>query len=155
MLSNARPGNSIVTLPAHGGAEAGVEDSTIFGTSGSAATVTGTRAALGFDLRGCNSPRSYCRFQRNTWLAFTPFARAIPATLAPGSSVSFTILSFSSIRRNTRRFRPDAIAPSMRLSGAVAHWLSRWEDQTLTNHVIQHCSLLQIVITLTGLLAVG
>jgi hypothetical protein len=132
MLSNARPGNSIVTLPAHGGAEAGVEDSTIFGTSGSAATVTGTRAALGFDLRGCNSPRSYCRFQRNTWLAFTPFARAIPATLAPGSSVSFTILSFSSIRRNTRRFRPDAIAPSMRLSWAVAHWLSRWEDQTLT-----------------------
>lgn len=56
---------------------------------------------------------AHCRFQRNTWLAFTPFARAIPATRALGSSVSFTILSLSFTRRNTRRFRPETTAPSM------------------------------------------
>lgn len=91
------------------------------------------RILLGlFAPRGFSSPRSYCGFQRNTWLAFTPLARAIPATLAPGSSVNFTILSFSSTRRNTRRFRPGTTVPSMRSSWAVAHWLSRWDHQTLT-----------------------
>src|SRR5579875_2332455 len=104
MLSNARPGNSIVTLPTDGGAAVGMEDSISLGAAGSAAIVTGTRAVARFEPRGFSSPRSYCRFQRNTWLAFTPFARAMPATLAPGSSVSFTILSFSSTRRNTRRY---------------------------------------------------
>jgi hypothetical protein len=114
MLSNARPGNSIVTLPADGSPGTGVGVSAGFGASGSDAIVTGTRAVSGFDLRTCNSPRSYCHFQRNTWLAFTPFASPIPATLAPGSSVSFTILSFSSTRRKIRRFRPDCAVPSMR-----------------------------------------
>jgi len=115
MLSSARPGNSIVTLPVDGSAGVVVGVSTNFGAASSAAIVTGTRAAPGFDLRTCNSLRSYCRFQRNTWLAFTPFASAIPATLAPGSSVSFTILSFSSTRRNTRRFRPGTGVASMQL----------------------------------------
>lgn len=91
-----RPGNSIVTLPVAGSAGAGIEDSTTLGASGSAAIVTGTSAVARFTPRGLSSPRSYCRFQRNTWLAFTQFARAILATLAPGSNVSFTILSFSS-----------------------------------------------------------
>src|SRR6202034_4405722 len=49
-----------------------------------------------------------------TWLAFTPFASAIPATLAPGSSVSFTILSFSSTLRKIRRLRIDDALASMR-----------------------------------------
>ena len=114
MLSKARPGNSIVTLPANGSVAVGIEDSTTCGASGSAAIVTGTRAVARFEPRDFSSPRSYCRFQRNTWLAFTPFARAIPATLAPGSNVSCTILSFSSTRRNTRRFRPETTGPSMR-----------------------------------------
>ena len=76
--------------------------------------VTGTSAVADFDLRGCRSPLSYCRFQRNTWFAFTPLASATLATLAPGSSVSLTILSFSSIRRKTRRFRLDDTLASMR-----------------------------------------
>jgi len=42
----------------------------------------GTSDVADFDLRRCNSPRSYWRFQRNTWLAFTPLANAAPATLA-------------------------------------------------------------------------
>src|SRR3984885_8750816 len=115
MLSSARPGNSIVTLPVDGSAGVVVGVSTNFGAASSAAIVTGTRAAPGFDLRTCNSPRSYCRFQRNTWLAFTPFASAIPATLAPGSSVCFTILSFSSTLRKIRRLCPGNPVPSMRL----------------------------------------
>jgi hypothetical protein len=65
-------------------------------------------------------------------LAFTPFAIAILATLAPDSNVNFTILSFSSTRRNTRCFRADAIALSMHLSWAADHHPSRWADRTLT-----------------------
>ena len=98
-----------MTLPTNGN----VGVSANFGASGSAVILTGTRALARFGPRGFSSRRSYCRFQRNTWLAFTPFASAIPATLAAGSSVSFTILSFSSTRRNTRRFRPATTAPSM------------------------------------------
>lgn|SRR6185437_12102633 len=105
--------STIVTLPVAGSAGSETEDPTTFGASGSAAIITGTRAVPRYEPRGCNSPRSYWRFQRNTWLAFTPFARAMPATLAPGSSVSFTILSFSSTRRNTLRLRPETPAPPM------------------------------------------
>jgi hypothetical protein len=71
-------------------------------------------AATDLDLRACSSPLSCSRFQRNTWLAFTPFAKATLATLAPRSSVSFTILSFSSTRRKIRRFRPNDALASMR-----------------------------------------
>ena len=82
--------------------------------SGTSATLTCTSAVAEFDLRGCRSPLSYCRFQRNTWFAFTPLASATLATLAPGSRVSFTILSFSSTPRKIRRFRPDDTLASMR-----------------------------------------
>ena len=114
MLSNARPGNSIVIVPALGSAHAGKEGASLACGRGSSATLTGTSAVAEFDLRGCRSPLSYCRFQRNTWFAFTPLASATLATLAPGSRASFTILSFSSIRRKIRRFRLDDAAPSMR-----------------------------------------
>ena len=66
MLSKARPGNSIVIVPAHGSAGAGSETCSASGASGSAAMVTGTSAVTDLDLRGCRSPLSYCRFQRNT-----------------------------------------------------------------------------------------
>jgi len=47
------------------------------------------------------------------WLTFTPFAGVIPATLAPGSRVSFRIFSFCSTRRNTRRVRYGKAVRSM------------------------------------------
>jgi len=84
-----------------------------------------------FDLRGCRSPLSYCRFQRNTWLAFILLANATLATLAPASSVSLTILSFSSIRRKTRGFRLDDHSHPCDLSSAGIYPMSRWEGRTL------------------------
>lgn len=59
MLSNARPGNSILTLAADGRAAIGIEDSTTFGASGSAAIIIGTRAVIRFEPRRFSSPRSH------------------------------------------------------------------------------------------------
>ena len=113
MLSNARPGNSIVIMPAHGWSGADFDAAAPSGASGPAAMVSGTSEVATFDLRGCSSPRSYCPFQRNTWLAFTPLAKATLTTLAPGSSVSF-IFSLSSNRRKIRRSRIDDVLAYMR-----------------------------------------
>ena len=46
-------------------------------------TVTGSKAVVP-ETGSTNSPRSNARRQPNNWFAFTPFACAICATLAPG-----------------------------------------------------------------------
>ena len=69
-------------------------------TAGVSTTRTASSpAALPFALS--SSPCRYNRRQANTWLAFTPCARATQATDAPGSNVSSTTRRFSS--RECRR----------------------------------------------------
>jgi len=69
-------------------------------------TVTGSKAVAG-EACSANSPLLKARRHANTWLAFTPCARATNATLAPGSNVNSTMRRFSETERN-RRARPSA-----------------------------------------------
>ena len=87
-------------------------------------TVTGTSATLG----SLSSPRSNARRHLNTWFAFTPWACATWATLAPGFSVNCTIWSFSEIDRKRRTRRPvlNPTASGMSRS-SVLHYHSRYK----------------------------
>lgn len=51
--------------------------------------------------------RSKARRHLNTWFAFTPWALATAATLAPGSIVNCTICRFSDTDRHRRTRRPE------------------------------------------------
>src|SRR5580704_6464880 len=69
------------------------------GTSLACTPASATRTASNPGTLFFSEPRSawrYCLRQANTWLAFTPCARATRATDAPGARVSSTIWRFSS-----------------------------------------------------------
>src|SRR3954447_4393408 len=81
-------------------------------TSGSAATSdgnirTGTNVAGG---GATNRPSRTCRRHVNNRPGYTPCRAATSVTRAPGSSVSATIRSFSSIDQRRRRSRPVMIS---------------------------------------------
>ncbi len=128
MLSSARPGNSIVTLPTDG--NVGVSAS--FGASGSRAIVTGTKALPDFDLRGATrhvhtaASSETPGWRSRRWSErYWPRSRPAPASASQSSA--------SLLPGET----PAASAPAVQyhpcaLSSAAAHDLSRWEHQTLT-----------------------
>src|ERR1039458_5193020 len=66
--------------------------------------VTGSNA-VDATAGSTSSPLSNARRHLNTWLAFTPLARATSATLAPGSNVNSTIRRFSATERHLRSRR--------------------------------------------------
>src|ERR1039458_5916950 len=66
--------------------------------------VTGSKA-VDAAAGSTSSPLSKARRHLNTWLAFTPLARATNATLAPGSNVNSTIRRFSATDRHLRTRR--------------------------------------------------
>jgi len=105
-LINALPGNSMWIAPTVGCccSAAGSRIS----ASHADDTVTGSKAVA--EAAGsANSPLLNARRHANTWLAFTPCARATNATLAPGSNVSSTMRRFSATERHlrTRRSTPS------------------------------------------------
>jgi hypothetical protein len=94
--------------------------------------------------RTANSAMSTCR---RTCIRLSPCDGKMPRSsswlplgvvgdrpLAKRSSVSFTILSFFSTRRKTRRFRPDTNAPPRDLSWTVVHPRSICEHRRLTTN---------------------
>ena len=115
-LINARPGSSMLTMPPAG---VGTSSASLL-ASPRLATVTGISAEQG----SVSSPRSNARRHVNTWLAFTPCARATSATLAPGFSVNFTISSFSETDRHRRTRRPEFISNSSAMSRSLRLTLS-------------------------------
>jgi hypothetical protein len=66
-----------------------------------AVTRTGSKLTVS-PFPGPSSPCRYCLHQPNTWLAFTPCARATRATEAPDASVSSTMRRFCSTVRRRR-----------------------------------------------------
>jgi hypothetical protein len=73
--------------------------------SSSAEIETGSNAVV-LPEASSNRPLSNKRRHLNTWLAFTSCARAISATLAPGSIVNRTIAAFSETDRRLLTRRP-------------------------------------------------
>src|SRR5258705_7096086 len=82
--------------------------------------VTGSNA-VDATAGSTSSPLSSARRHLNTWLAFTPLARATSATLAPGSSVNSTIWRFSAAERHRRTQRPELTSPTSTMSRSSAH----------------------------------
>ena len=67
-----------------------------------------------------SSPRFSARRHLNTWLAFTPLARATSATLAPGSNVSPAIRRFSDTVRQRRTGRTDPASSATPMTSCSA-----------------------------------
>ena len=94
---------------------------------------------------GRGRPVRYPHRYKNTWLAFTPSACAIRATLAPGNSVSSTI----------RRFLPSATACDPSQKGQVSTFIeARAELRTLALHRVNiaviEMTLIPCIVALKG-----